>query len=662
MAFAGNPKSDKAGKNSQKSLVAFQSVFLMENGFITRTITPDYGVDENVELLYHTGKDYTDASGKHFAIQLKSVDSKNPYINKNGKDCIKLKFETSRLGYLLRNELPLGMVIVYDVKTGILYYEYAEDIYNQLTDIHGGESWKPQDMVMIYLNKENILNTEAAKKIHDKMLHMHQHAQMCLKAFGDNYGIKTYDDELLKGKVDFNNPIVVIEYLESVGWELIHENDFSTLLFLLGKIHQNDIFRSNKLTAIVATTYCESGQFIESNFYTSKYNQLFNDSDEYYDSLKFIKYKTNFALGNIDYEGFQSTLEGIVQSIKGEYNQIIIKINLLHIKLLKETSNKKHNEETIKDIMAITEALRTSKLNEKLTYHLSSHNTFNIIIYYINYITSSIGSIKIKESTHIPVFQSEIIIFKRKERLFEELVRRTLAGIWKYAEKNDDRYLKASCLQNTSNFFFLKSLNALMMDVPDLLTLETSREYFETKINQAFSAANLFEELGRYKDAFSSLSLAYELTALYFHTQGEEINNKLSELHLLLDEFSKQYGFSKYESQVTDYFNKKKENFIINDELIEEYADVVIDSLNLPTDRKTNIIMSMKNNNLFAKLEKSEFFNLLEDLRHTLSPSTHYKEPVTYILECKKCNQESLPTRDIDVIISYMNAHDCSGN
>jgi hypothetical protein len=659
MAYSDNPTSDKYSKNSEKSLFALKGILLMENGFISRTVSPDFGVDENVELLYHDGKNFTGASGKHFAIQLKSVETKNPYINKKGKDCIKIQFETSRLGYLLRNELPLGIVIVYDIKTSILYYEYAEEIYNQLTDINDGKLWKSKGKVMIYLNKDNILNAESAKKIHNKMLHMHQNAQMCLKAFGENYGIRTYDDELVKDKVDLNNPKVAIEHLESIGWKLIHENDFSMLLFLLNNVHQNDIFKSSKLTAIVATIYCESGQFIESHFFTSKYNQLFNDTDEYFDALKFIKYKTDFALGNIDYDGFQSTLEGIVQSIEGEYNQIVIRINLLHIKLLKETSNKKHNEETINDILSIIQALSKSKLSEKSKYHLASHNTFNIIIYYINYITSAIGTIKIKESTHTPIFNSEIIVFKRKEKLFEALVSSTLADIWNHAEKNNDRYLKASCLQNTSNYFFLKNLNALMMNVPELLTVESSKEQFETKINQAISSAKLFEDLGRFKDSYTSLSIGYEITAFYFFTQNTVINNQLSDLDNLLLKFTKRYGLPKYESEVTKYFNMKKDGSTYSEELVEEYADLILTSLKIPIDRKPNIILKIKDVHLFNLTEKSINFNLREDLRHTYSPYTHFKEPVIFMCDCKNCKHQSFPSHDINLIIKYITEHTC---
>lgn len=659
MAFSDNPTSDKYSKNSEKSLHALKGILLMDNGFISRTVTPDYGVDEKIELLLQNGNEFSGASNKHFALQLKSVDTKNPYIKKKGKDYIKLQFETSRLGYLLKIPPAYGIISIYDVKTEVIYYEYAEEIYNHLTDIHQGKSWKSKKSVTIYISKGNILNNNSAREIHSNMLQRHTNAQLCFNAFGADYGINTYEDEITKDKLDFNNPKVVIEQLNLNGWKLIHANEFSMILSLLEKVHNNDIFKSNKLTAIVATTYCESGKFIDSNYIISKYNQIYDDSDEYYDSLEFIKFKTDFALGKLDYKGYQTTLERIVNNIKGEYNQIIIKINLLHIKLLTETNNKKYNEETIKDIMSIVQIISNSKLEEKSKFYLSTYNIFNIIIYYINYITSTIGAIKLKESLNQPIFQSEILEFIKKETLFDELIRRTLAKTWIFADKNDDTYLKASCLQNTSNYFFLKNLNALMMDSYDLLSLESSMELFETKINQAFSAANLFEELGRYKDSYSSLNLAYELTALYFHTQGEEINNKLSDLDLLLQKFAKQYGFSKYESQVIDYFNKKKEGYTVNDELIEEYAYVIIDSLKIPTDRKMNIVLSMENNNLFAKLENSINFNLLEDLKHTLSSATHYKEPVTYILECKKCKQHSLPNQDINVIVSYMNMHNC---
>lgn len=659
MAFSDNPKSDKFAKNSEKSLIALKNILLQENGFLSRSVSPDFGVDENVELLYFDGKEYTGASNKHFAIQLKSVSKKNPYITIGGRKHIKLQFETSRLGYLLRNPPAFGLIVVFDLNSEKLYFEFAEKIYYNLKDKNNGDGWQSQKLITIHIDLNNILDAKSAKVIYSQMISRHNNATLCFNAFGEHYGIKVYEKQIIENKIDFNNPNILVKELNTKGWGLIQKNEFSIIIFMLNNILQREILSSSNLLAIAATTYCESGNFIDSQYYLKKYNQKFDSKDSHYNSLEFIKYKTDFALGELNHEAYLKALEKIKEQAEGKYNQIIIQINLLHIKLLTETKNRNYNKNTLEDIISIIKNLESSGLNDFMVYTLSSHNIFNIIMYYITYITSTVGDFKLRGSVNLPIYVEEIFEFRKKETLFDQLIKSTLAKIWEYAEENNESYLKASCLQNTVNYFFIKNLNSLMMDVPNLLPLEKSKDDFETKINQAFSAANLYEELGRYKDAYTSLGLAYELTALFYYTEGKIINNELSVIRDLIKEFSYRHSFNLFESQVEDYFNIKRNSPDLKSELIDEYVDIILKTLKLPEDRRVNITSNIKDTKRFEKLIKSKNFNLLEDLRHTKSPSTHFKYPITYILECKKCKQTSAPQNDIDIIISFMDSHDC---
>lgn len=659
MAFKDNPTSDKYAKNSEESVNAFKFQVTQKRGFITRSVSPDFGVDENIELLYYNGKEYSGASNKHFAAQLKSIDKVNPYINKGDKDYIKLQFETSRLGYLLRNQPAFGIIVVYDKRKETLYYEYAEKIYNYLKDIHNGDSWMEKKLVTIYISIENVLNSESVKEIHTKMFQRHQNASLCFNAFGSDYGINTYVDEITDGKLDFNNPKEIINQLNINGWKLIYSNDFSILLEMLERILQKDILSSSSLIAIAATSFCESGQFIESKFYLQKYTQKFDNTDEFYDSMQFIKYKVEFALGNLDYNGYSELLDKISKKIKGDYNQIIVKINLLYIKLINDTTNRKCNEETIFDIMSIVENIKNSTLAEKSKFYLSAYNNINIQVYYINYITSLVGNFKLRNDINEPIFNLEVAQFIQKKDLIEKLIKSTLANIYIYADKNEDNFLKAKCLQDTSNFFFIKNLNALMMNEEFLLPLESNEELFETKINQAFSASSLYEGIARYKDAYSSICIAYELTAFYFHTYGVVILNELFVINSIIKEFATKYGFEPYKSQVDDYYLKSSIELILTEELIKQYADLILEQLKLPQDRKINIISDLRTIEVFKLTDQSKDFNLLQDLRHKKSVDSYFKEPCTYIIQCKKCGENSESSQDINTILSFLSSHYC---
>src|SRR5688572_13157963 len=116
MAFDDSPNVDPSSKASEESVLAVKAFFTRRNGFISREEIPDYGCDLNVELVLEK----ENASSQQFPIQIKS-DGDISIINSYGSKYISKSIETSRIGYLCRRTPAYGLVIVYDVKTGLCY-------------------------------------------------------------------------------------------------------------------------------------------------------------------------------------------------------------------------------------------------------------------------------------------------------------------------------------------------------------------------------------------------------------------------------------------------------------------------------------------------------------------------------------------------------------
>ena len=177
MAFNDNPNIDDYSKNCEDSVLAVKNLLRQKNGFICRTVNPDFGIDEDVELnLYNeVTKKHDKASNKHFSLQLKSIDKddNDKFITRNGIKYIKLQFETSRLGYILRRPPAYGVVIIYDVREEKLYYDYGEEIYYRLNDLHGNDEWKNSEKPLIYIPVEIILNEKAVNSIYEFMVERH---------------------------------------------------------------------------------------------------------------------------------------------------------------------------------------------------------------------------------------------------------------------------------------------------------------------------------------------------------------------------------------------------------------------------------------------------------------------------------------------------------
>jgi hypothetical protein len=107
---------------------------------------PDFGIDEEVKLILYNEltKEYKGASNKHFSLQLKSLDKheRDKFIEKNGVHYIKIQFESSRLGYILRKPPAYGIIVIYDIRDELLYFDYCENIYYNLNEIHKNDRWK----------------------------------------------------------------------------------------------------------------------------------------------------------------------------------------------------------------------------------------------------------------------------------------------------------------------------------------------------------------------------------------------------------------------------------------------------------------------------------------------------------------------------------------
>ena len=160
MAFNDLLIVDDSSKASQESVLATCGFFTMKNGFISRDLKPDYGVDLNIELLINGNN----PSGWEFPIQIKSQQNLNQVAH-DRKQFISHSMFTSRLGCLCRRGPAYGLVVLYDDNTEICYYDYVEEIVKRTTTQHNGEDWKAQTSVNINIPTENILTLDEIKKI-----------------------------------------------------------------------------------------------------------------------------------------------------------------------------------------------------------------------------------------------------------------------------------------------------------------------------------------------------------------------------------------------------------------------------------------------------------------------------------------------------------------
>ena len=121
MAFNDDPIVDNNSKASEESVLEIRKLLSREHGFLSREELPDYGADLDIELI---SKDKSGATGKKFAVQIKSSSSLSFISN---KEYVSFSFKTSRLGYLCRRTPGFGLIILIDWRK--TFPEYILSMY-----------------------------------------------------------------------------------------------------------------------------------------------------------------------------------------------------------------------------------------------------------------------------------------------------------------------------------------------------------------------------------------------------------------------------------------------------------------------------------------------------------------------------------------------------
>lgn len=656
MSFNDNPIVDIASKNSEESVNVVRSSFTQKNGFIRRKEDPDYGVDEDVELIIED-----QASSKKFAIQIKSVAKAN-FIENDGTKYITLQFKSSRLGYLCRRPPAYGIIIIYDDSTQISYYDYVEEICKRLNNRNNNDNWKETDKPTIHIPITNILNQHSLKNIHHKMVDRHLNNQFLLIAFGDKYNIPVYQDNITNNKIDFNNPQSIAKFLSDNGLKLFNHNDLSIIHHMLSKLTISDILKSDELILLASITYCESGSFIDADYFLRKSEKISDFDNNQKNLWSFTRYKTDFALGNYEYKMYLSKLQDLTKTVKGSFNNIVLEINIIFLKLLISNKERKFNEDLIKEIDSVFDQIFKLSIEDEKKYNLINYHSFNLHMYAMGLFIDKMGKFQIKKSLNIFVpLNQRINDVKSIVDILGLPTKYTLDAL-SYANKNDNKYIRATSLYQLSHYFFMLQLSLFNFDEITPLSDDTKLRYKKYIDYSSFAYSELIN-LNLYKNGYNALILIYELLQLYKACYQNVFDSiSIEETEQILKAYCIEFGLEKYNSTVLKALEDKASNKVndfqtfltSNTDNIDHIAESMISGIGLPPERKTNVLVDIKNHQYFFKNRLSKDYELIQDLRHTFSIATYYNEKPKCIIECKRCGFKTDLRDDIEQLMELI--------
>ena len=667
MSFYKNPKVDEYAKASEESVLAVRAIVCKRNGFIVREEVPDYGVDLEVEMIINADN----ATGKKFAIQIKSCQNIST-VSKKKQKFVSYEFETSRLGYLSRRPPAYGLIIIYDDTQKTIFYDYVENIVNRLTEQKGNEEWKNQDNVNINIPFENILTNEKIGDIYQRYLDRFRNHDILIKTHGSRYGIPalSFLTAQKPHEFDLSNTGQIIEFLEKYGILLINKKDYDWLYQLLTGLTIAEIDNSIQLALLAALTYSEIGRFIEADYFIKR---CFISFDDYKDGekevLNILRIRIDFAFGRLSAKAYLDKLVALEGDIKNGINQITIKIQIIYLKLLEELEIKKDSQYLLQEINAVSKNLDDIEIKEEDRHLLKISLSAYVFEIAIELLIHHVTQFRLREKFSIDTpLEQRINWFKETHPLFEYAMTNNYLA-FKYSEKTNNKLLRAHSMYFLCYYFCGFELNATIMRIDKAEDEVSIKKEYLNKFNMALKSSNLFLELALLEEAHKALTTAYEIHRLFeFNFNDELAKNKVEDILEAVRKIEKDTGIKPFSSVVDEYvkdferkLNDDPEAFYTNltDNNINRFANHLLEVHSLPSDRFENIKLDIINHRIFYDERFCEELQLLQNIVHTKSKETMYKEKSKCIIVCVRCNIETVEGEDVIELLNSIDKDYC---
>jgi len=562
MAFNDNPKVDDNAKRSDESVTTVLQLFSRKEGFICREENPDYGVDLDIELI----DDKSEASAEKFAIQIKSTNKTKTLKNTINQNHISFKFKTSRLGYIARRKPGYGLIVLYDEKTKISYYDYIENLIERISNHKKNDNWRDQDEVQIHIPKSNVLDKKSVKEIYYKIRLRFQNINTLLSNHGKSYNIPVF-------KEDTENKLSSSNNLEFLAPILINKQKFKLLCEELSKLSSNEIRKSRELCFYAAIAYCETGDMLEAKHYLSRckaFKKYLNK--EQIELLSLIEPKIEGMLGNISIKEFQSQIEGETSKIQSSLNKCNLKINLLASQVLDIMQTSNYNKDFEKNLVIFFEELENLDIKQEHKYSFIIQHCDTLYSYYESFIASIITEQRIKESLNISNNIDISNLISRAKHIQNETIKKlnsvTNSDIFKTSNelKSEFAILQGKMFLNkiSTNIFLKYEIDS-----------EVIKEKYNATLYNLSKAYEVFFNLTDYRKAYLCLNYSLDLRTLfnkYFKFKKDEKEDE--KLRKRISYIETEIGTKKYDSQIEKTLsNSQKTGKLTIQEYFQEMTD-----------------------------------------------------------------------------------------
>ncbi|RHX89518.1 hypothetical protein DLM76_21105 [Leptospira yasudae] len=651
MAFNDNPSIDIYSKASEQSVLCARSFFSQKNNFIAREETPDFGVDLDVELMINSK-----ASGFKFAIQIKSFQEIET-IEIHETVYVKYSIATSRLGYLTRRKPGFGMILLFDDKTNLLYYDYIENIYEIVMNRHKDESWKNQNDVTFYIPVTNQLNSSEINLVYSKMKRRFENTDEMYSQTSRNFGIPQFEAR---------EKLSIEGILEKFGYIFYNKGDYSFLVGKLKELSLSSITGSPTLVLLAALVYSETGSLHDALFFynkAEKYRNQYTESE--LDALNISKISIEYFKGDISSSDYLLKLKEIKGTASNAQNQMLIEVKIISCEYSEDLDYNKEDRyiarlfDVVDKYLKDKEDLSDGEVNNLLEVASIAHEIS------IHHYLKNLTEYKIKSK-----LQAEVVLPERTSHalkmidffIIPQLIVNKLLDL-DIVKGNE--ILKANAYSKLSYFFYTRMMQSINMHYsePAMLSVLKSSQaenLYLYHFKLAIIAFNTYNASNYLQHAYESLSSALEINESYVYLFNKEISKDhverirtiMSKLESVLDKVSYEPISLKALQEIKAIPNKTI--LEISEEEKNNFADHMINSLALPEERKRNIINEIETLKYLKENVDEKYFDILTNLEHTKQLKTLYSEPSRFIIICKSCRYETKESSNKDALLNQL--------
>ncbi len=648
MGFDDLPQVDGASINDDRAKKRLLLHFGRDAGFIAREQFNDMGCDYKVELIENGATNWS------FDIQLKSVEK--PKFVSDGQ-FLSFPIKTSRFGYLTRNESVNGLLVVYDVGTELLYFDFLDLLYGRLMRERESDDWLANDEVNVHVPKENILDRESREMIHGKFLQRFRNLATMIRIHGGGYGLPVLGPVGPIKRAVIPSAADAVAELRSFGAMQLMQRDMRRVYELLEGLPENEIIADKELLLIALLAYCEVGRIADSMYYIDRVSKRYELKESERRMVSFISLKNELLLGDIDRATFVGRAKLLLPGA-GLSEELSLRLNLLYYQLSALQGLEPLPERLVTEFEDL-ESMISKVEGETQRMYIRAWNLDNLSII--------AGHVRREDMNRLTVFKRFGMDMPtglrqkssdRSSWLFR-LLHRQFAEIVGFSLRTGEFMLTAMVTLSHLRFWMGVEMDMLVFGDGGI-SREKIRSEMHELIAIGLQTAQMLLELNRFRQAYLIQSMVLELLLISRQVYRFEDGNDMDKIKEQMRTLERDLELPPFVSQMQPLIDKKlthspKETFGmhgmkgLNDTQIDTYARYVLESGCYPNAIRENLVHEMIACRTFSERAADDRYDLI--IIKPVDKKTAYAYPAQFFIRDKKTGIESLPGTDIKAVL-----------